>query len=103
MRSCDGYRQTADPYGAWHQTRGPAGAGDGGVGRQDLVVDWLVQDPRSLPAGEDVQVSIVVVDPDGNMLDQLEESRRVPDGKNECTCAVLIYQWNADGRVGRFS
>ena len=63
----------------------------------------LVQDQRPLPAGDDVQVSIAVVDSSGKLLDELNEKRGVPDGQSECACAVLIYQWNADGQLARFT
>jgi hypothetical protein len=62
----------------------------------------LIQDQRPLPAGDDVHVSITVADPGGQTLGQLDEQRGVPDGRTECTCAVLIYRWSTDGHLSRF-
>jgi hypothetical protein len=63
----------------------------------------MVQNQFPLQANAKVRVSITIVGPNGTLVGQLIESRKVPSGASECACEAFTYQWTPAGKVARFT
>jgi hypothetical protein len=55
-----------------------------------------VNNPRPLPAGAKVDVSISVFDGSGTLIGHLDDKRSVPNPTINCICSELDYSWHGD-------
>jgi hypothetical protein len=65
------------------------------LGQQPFVQE--VNNPRPLPVGKTVNVTINVFDQSHTVIGHLDDQRYVPNPTVSCTCSELGYLWKDDG------